>query len=416
MFTEMIPPLRPVLLVLDGHGSHITIDVIEYARSKEIHLLCLPSHTSHILQPLDVGVFKSFKSFFSKACRQYMAKNPGRVITKDILATVAGDAFAQSHTPLNILGGFKKSGIYPFNPGQVSDRQLAPSKALVKPSPQPPTFSPEQIELFEQRYAEGYDVPDPTYLAWKSVNYPSPESVVSTTTAISSPGSSASAIAGTCTCMSTVHTATSPSITSSVSSSSVKTNQSSEEVLSDLLTLPQPPPPKTSQRKKAVNHKATEITDPAVLQELKDKQLPAAEAKKEKEEKKLERERKANERKLEERKKLEREKKALEKAKTKERKAQESRGKKRKPRSTCTRRATSPTTDDLDSLFSQLEIDEDSEDNGQCSNCGMCFGDEQDEDKFWVCCDKCNMWFCFHCHNFTTKDTVPDEFYCLKCV
>ena len=84
---------------------------------------------------------------------------------------------------------------------------------------------------------------DPTYLAWKSVNYPSPERVVSTT-AISSPGSSASAIAGTC--MSTVHTATSPSITSSVSSSSVKTKQSSEEVLSELLTLPQPPPPKTN--------------------------------------------------------------------------------------------------------------------------------------------------------------------------
>ena len=125
MFAEMIPPLRPVLLVLDGHGSHITIDVIEYARSEEIHLLCLPSHTSHILQPLDVGVFKSFKSFFSKACHQYMAKNPGHVITEDILATVVGEAFAQSHTPLNILGGFKKSGIYPFNPGEVSDGWLA---------------------------------------------------------------------------------------------------------------------------------------------------------------------------------------------------------------------------------------------------------------------------------------------------
>ena len=28
MFAEMIPPLRPVLLVLDGHGSHITIDTV----------------------------------------------------------------------------------------------------------------------------------------------------------------------------------------------------------------------------------------------------------------------------------------------------------------------------------------------------------------------------------------------------
>ena len=60
MFVQMIPPSKPVLLVLDGHGSHITIDVIEYARENKIHMLCLPSHTSHVLQPLDVGVFKSF--------------------------------------------------------------------------------------------------------------------------------------------------------------------------------------------------------------------------------------------------------------------------------------------------------------------------------------------------------------------
>ena len=169
----MIPPSRPVLLVLDGHGSHITIDVIEHARANEIHMLCLPSHTSHILQPLDVGVFKSFKSFFSKVYRQHMAKNPGCVITEDILASVVGGAFAQSHTPLNILGGFKKAGIYPFNPGEVSDRQLAPSKALKKHTSPAQTFSDEQVKLFEQRYAEGYDLPDPAYLAWKGANHPS---------------------------------------------------------------------------------------------------------------------------------------------------------------------------------------------------------------------------------------------------
>ena len=35
LFVMMVPPVRPVLLVLDGHGSHITIEVIEYARSNE---------------------------------------------------------------------------------------------------------------------------------------------------------------------------------------------------------------------------------------------------------------------------------------------------------------------------------------------------------------------------------------------
>ena len=80
---------------------------------KYIFYACPLTLPIYVLQLMDVGVFKSLKSFFSKACRQYMAKNPGRVITEDILATVVGDAFAQSHTPLNILGGFKKSGIYP---------------------------------------------------------------------------------------------------------------------------------------------------------------------------------------------------------------------------------------------------------------------------------------------------------------
>ena len=50
----------------------------------------------------------------------------------DILAALVCDAFAQSHIPLNILGGFKKAGIYPINPEEVSDQQLAPSKALTK--------------------------------------------------------------------------------------------------------------------------------------------------------------------------------------------------------------------------------------------------------------------------------------------
>ena len=162
-----------------------------------------------------------------------MAKNPGRVVTEDILAALVGDAFAQSHTPLNILGGFKKAGIYPFNPGEVSDRQLAPSKALMKPTPQVPTFSPEQIARFEVQYAEDYDVQDVTYLAWKSIYHPSPESV------------------------SNAATSTSASITSSVSMSasvittpSLKSLPSSEEVLHELLVLPQPLRAKTGRRKK----------------------------------------------------------------------------------------------------------------------------------------------------------------------
>ena len=58
-FIQNLPPARPVLLLQDGHGSHISIALIELARANDIHLLCIPAHTSHVLQPLDVGVLIS---------------------------------------------------------------------------------------------------------------------------------------------------------------------------------------------------------------------------------------------------------------------------------------------------------------------------------------------------------------------
>ena len=83
LFSESIPPSRPVLLILDGHASHVSIEAIEFARSNDIHMLYIPAHTTHILQPLDVGVFKSFKSFYAKACKKRISEHPNRVITQE---------------------------------------------------------------------------------------------------------------------------------------------------------------------------------------------------------------------------------------------------------------------------------------------------------------------------------------------
>ena len=42
-----------VILFVDGHHSHLTMKLIQAARS---HLLCLPPPTTHTLKLLDVGV------------------------------------------------------------------------------------------------------------------------------------------------------------------------------------------------------------------------------------------------------------------------------------------------------------------------------------------------------------------------
>ena len=43
---------------LDGHASHINFELKRLSESNNIILFRLPAHTSHFLQPLDVGVIK----------------------------------------------------------------------------------------------------------------------------------------------------------------------------------------------------------------------------------------------------------------------------------------------------------------------------------------------------------------------
>ena len=76
---------------------------VEFARSNEVHMLCIPAQTTHILQPLDVGVFKPFKSAYNKACKRFMADHPHQVITTDQIAGLIGIAWPLSLTPVNIM-------------------------------------------------------------------------------------------------------------------------------------------------------------------------------------------------------------------------------------------------------------------------------------------------------------------------
>ena len=56
----------PVVLFLDGHHSHLSLELIHTAKEKGVHLYCFPPHTTHILQPLDVGVYGPVKQAWNK--------------------------------------------------------------------------------------------------------------------------------------------------------------------------------------------------------------------------------------------------------------------------------------------------------------------------------------------------------------
>ena len=88
----------------------ISIKVIEKAWANNIHHSCLPSHTSH--KPLDVSVMSSFKHHFSKVCKQFITKNPGRVVTEADLVSLIGIAWPFGSYVYNLISGFTKSHLF----------------------------------------------------------------------------------------------------------------------------------------------------------------------------------------------------------------------------------------------------------------------------------------------------------------
>ena len=55
------------MLLLDEYRSHCTYKFLDYCESTDITLFCLPPHTTHILQPLDVVVFQPYKHWYAEA-------------------------------------------------------------------------------------------------------------------------------------------------------------------------------------------------------------------------------------------------------------------------------------------------------------------------------------------------------------
>ena len=127
IFLKFAVPERPIILFVDGHKSHVNLDVIDMARNNDVILFCLPPHTTHALQPLDVAVFKSFKNHFSKAVKALSFAKKNFVVSKRDFARVVKDPFEQAFSIPNVKAGFRKSGIFPFNRNVVDQSKMLPS-------------------------------------------------------------------------------------------------------------------------------------------------------------------------------------------------------------------------------------------------------------------------------------------------
>jgi len=102
------------LLLFDEHNSHVNPDFLEFCLSEKIILYCLPPHTTHRLQPLDVSVFRPYKHHYQKELtRRFERHEYG--ISKANFYEVLMTAHRAAFLVLNIQSRFCITGLYPTN-------------------------------------------------------------------------------------------------------------------------------------------------------------------------------------------------------------------------------------------------------------------------------------------------------------
>ncbi|KAL9568850.1 hypothetical protein ACKAV7_006995 [Fusarium commune] len=116
--TSMRSNGRYRLLILDGHESHHSVDFEQYCEENKIITLCMPPHSSHLLQPLDVGCFGPLKMAYGREIEHLIRCSITHISkTEFFLAFYA--AYQATMTQSNIKGGFRGAGLVPLDPESV---------------------------------------------------------------------------------------------------------------------------------------------------------------------------------------------------------------------------------------------------------------------------------------------------------
>lgn len=108
-------------------------DLLELCLNHKILPLCLPAHTSHVLQPLDVSIFSPISTYYAQEVNKLHIP-----VDKDIFPNLLARAHVKAFTPANIRAGFRATGIYPFNPHIILDTLNLPEPSLLPKDPPPP--------------------------------------------------------------------------------------------------------------------------------------------------------------------------------------------------------------------------------------------------------------------------------------
>jgi len=141
------------LLILDGHGSHLTPQFDQICAEHDIIPLCMPSHSSHLLQPLDVGCFAVLKRAYGRFVSDLARTGYNHIDKLDFLADYPR-ARVEAFQPNIVQSSFAATGIVPVSAERVLSKLnislRTPPPPSSRPSSRSSQFTPKTPRTVKQ--------------------------------------------------------------------------------------------------------------------------------------------------------------------------------------------------------------------------------------------------------------------------
>ena len=127
------------MLIFDGHGSHVSNEFLFYCWEDRIVPFQLPPHSTHLLQPLDIGMFQPLKHWQQEDIHEQIKYGEMEYTKVDFLNAYE-KVRRKTFVSRTILSSFRKAGLSPFRPEIVYEkmRVFHASEGQRIPDPLPP--------------------------------------------------------------------------------------------------------------------------------------------------------------------------------------------------------------------------------------------------------------------------------------
>lgn len=143
----------PYIIYLDGYPAHLNLPLYKWCRERGIILVLLYPNSTHILQPLDLVVFRMLKCKYESESNAYKRENKKEDIDNIDFVRILGRSIKTFLPIQSVKKAFRAAGLHPFNRKAVHDERLVGN---LIPNTTPSTSSNQNQSYLARTYNQNF--------------------------------------------------------------------------------------------------------------------------------------------------------------------------------------------------------------------------------------------------------------------